>query len=242
MLHNFVSLFHDNAYISLRVFKWSVDLDLKHTFFVLLVNPGLVLNVELDFEEFDRSIEFIQGFELDFDDEEELTWHSITIRINGTLQHFKLTLRTDLNAIFYAKRSSNETRVFDTIAHVVEVGYLSVLDEEPTLLQVFKMQSQKLFQTCVQVDVVLLVWRSVQKQCIVTFAEDIFVVLKHHLSVSVWMQKWNDVKVVHLPQKLRHIGARSRREEHKLQVNSLHFGLLKSHLVFEQLEQNVVLM
>jgi hypothetical protein len=60
------------------------------------------------------------------------------------------------------------------------------------------MQGQKVLKIFVKVNVKLLVRRCVQVQGIVALAEDVFVVLKHDLAVSVWMEQRNDVQVMHL--------------------------------------------
>ena len=109
------------------------------------------------------------------------------------------------------------------------------------MLQVVDVALQPLLKTWRQVNVVLFVRRRVQKQGIRTFSEDVAVVLEHDLSIAIRMQQRNDVQTVHLPQELSHVGGSCAGKQHKLEVNTLNLGFSVSHLVLQQLEQNVVL-
>lgn len=81
-----------------------------------------------------------------------------------------------------------------------------------------------------------------QEESTVAFAKDIFVVLEHYLAISVGVEEWDDIDVVHLSQELGHVGAGRGGEKNKLQVDTLDFSFSKSHLVLEELEENVILM
>ena len=119
--------------VSVFVGQWPVDVDIDLLELHGVLDLRLILNLQLDSLQKDVSRKLGGRLQLYLDDEEELTGHVVSLRVNGALKHLELTLATQVDPM--ARCVGAVLEVGRNIAHVKEVGDVSILNVVLVVLQ-----------------------------------------------------------------------------------------------------------
>ena len=105
----------------------TVDLNVNRLKLVGCSISTLILNLEMNLFQLNFLLQIPSACQLNFDNEKVFTWNTITIRINTTLKHFKLSLRAYFNSSLRQKRSILEISSVH-IFHVHKITNFSILN------------------------------------------------------------------------------------------------------------------